>query len=167
VNPEEEPFMPSQKIRTFLWYDHQAEEAVRFYTSLFEDSQVTRITRVTEAGPGPPGSVMVVEFTLAGVEYVALNGGPAFPFTEAISLSVDCADQEEVDRLWERLSEGGSTSQCGWLKDRYGLWWQIVPSVLPQYLGDPDPKKTKRVMSALLGMTKLDIEQLRQAYNGG
>ena len=148
--------MPRQKITTFLWFDAQAEEAANFYVSLFENSRVTHVT------PGPSGAAFVVEFELAGVLYIALNGGPMFKFTEAISLSVDCADQAEVDRLWENLtSNGGSPSQCGWLKDRYGLSWQIVPTVLPKLLSEP----SGRVMQAMLQMTKLDIQKLQDAYD--
>ncbi|GAA4984297.1 hypothetical protein GCM10025734_07000 [Kitasatospora paranensis] len=120
--------MPEQKITTFLWFDHQAEEATRFYTSLFADSRIVGVQRYGESGPGEAGSVMTVVFELAGQEYVALNGGPLFPFTEAISLQVNCEDQAEVDRLWAALTEGGQESDCGWLKDRYGLSWQITPA---------------------------------------
>ena len=150
-----------QKITPFLWFDNQAEEAANFYVSLFKDSKIVGVTR-----SGPGGSVMIVEFQLAGVEFIALNGGPHFKFTEAISLSVDCQSQAEVDELWEQLSEGGSQSQCGWLKDQYGLSWQIVPSVLGKLMGDPDPAKAKRVMEAMMQMTKMDIQKLQQAYHG-
>jgi predicted 3-demethylubiquinone-9 3-methyltransferase (glyoxalase superfamily) len=148
--------MHRQKVTTFLWFDTQAEEAANFYVSLFENSRVTRVTS------GPTGEAFVVEFELAGVQYIALNGGPMFHFTEAISLSVDCADQAEIDKLWEKLSEGGSGGQCGWLKDRFGLSWQIVPSVLPMLMADP----SGRVMQALMQMTKLDIQTLQDAYDG-
>ncbi|MFD3652673.1 VOC family protein [Streptomyces sp. NPDC058620] len=153
-----------QKITTFLWFDTRAEEAANFYVSVFGgDSRVLDVTRYGPAGPGENGSVMTVSFRLADQEYTALNGGPQFPFTEAISLSVDCADQAEVDRLWDALSEGGETGQCGWLKDRYGLSWQIVPSGLSEALSDPDPAKAERAMKAMLGMRKLDIQALRDA----
>ena len=152
-----------QKIRPFLWYDTQAEEAAKFYTSIFKNSRIGKATRYGDAGPGPKGSVMVIEFELEGTEFVALNGGPHFKFTEAISLTVDCKSQAEVDDLWERLSAGGSKSQCGWLKDKYGLSWQIVPSVLVELLSDPDPKRSKRVMEAMMQMTKIDIAKLQQA----
>jgi len=147
--------MARQKITTFLWFDGRAEEAAKFYVSLFPDSAVTGVT------PGPDGSALVVEFRLAGLEYFALNGGPQFQFTEAISLSIDCAAQAEVDRLWEALSAGGSKGQCGWLKDKYGLSWQVVPSILHELAADADRAKAGRVMNAMTGMTKLDIQALR------
>jgi predicted 3-demethylubiquinone-9 3-methyltransferase (glyoxalase superfamily) len=153
-----------QKIKTFLWFDNQAEEAANHYVSIFGgDSKVLGVTHYTEASPGEPGAVMTVEFRLAGQEYVALNGGPQFPFTEAISLSVDCESQAEVDELWARLTDGGEEGQCGWLKDRYGLSWQIVPRGLSEALSDPDPVKADRAMKAVLGMKKLDIEALLDA----
>ena len=155
-----------QKITPFLWFDKQAEEAARFYTSIFESAKIVSLTRYGEAGPGPRGSVMTVAFQLDGQEFVALNGGPQFKFTEATSFVVNCDTQEEVDRFWEKLSEGGQEVQCGWLKDRYGLSWQIVPVVLSQMLQDKDPQKSQRVMNALLQMKKLDIKRLQQAYNG-
>ncbi|HET6502064.1 MAG TPA: VOC family protein, partial [Amycolatopsis sp.] len=139
-----------QKIVTFLWFDDQAEEAAQFYTSLFPNSKITDIQRYGDAGPGPKGSVMIVNFELDGQAFTALNGGPHFKFTEAISLYVNCESQEEVDELWAKLSTGGEESQCGWLKDKYGLSWQIVPTVLPQLLGDPDPVKAQSVMQAML-----------------
>lgn len=149
--------MARQKITTFLWFDTQAEEAARYYVALFPDSAVTGVT------PGPDGSALVVEFRLAGQQYLALNGGPHFRFTEAISLSIDCQTQAEVDGFWEKLSAGGATSDCGWLKDKYGLSWQVVPSILPDLLADPDRAKAARVMTAMMGMTKLDIAALRGA----
>ncbi|MET7544179.1 MULTISPECIES: VOC family protein [unclassified Streptomyces] len=153
-----------QKIKTFLWFDNQAEEAANHYVSIFGgDSKVLGVTHYTEASPGEPGAVMTVEFRLAGQEYVALNGGPQFPFTEAISLSVDCESQAEVDELWAKLTDGGEESQCGWLKDKYGLSWQIVPRGLSEALSDPDPAKADRAMKAMLGMKKLDIEALLNA----
>jgi predicted 3-demethylubiquinone-9 3-methyltransferase (glyoxalase superfamily) len=153
-----------QKITPFLWFDTQAEEAAKFYTSIFPDSKIVTAARYGDAGPGPKGSVMTVEFELAGQRIIALNGGPQFKFTEAISLSVDCKDQEEVDHYWNRLLQGGKESQCGWLKDKYGLSWQINPTVLGELLSDPDPKKAKRVMEAMLKMKKIDIAALKRAF---
>ncbi|AEW98139.1 MULTISPECIES: VOC family protein [Streptomycetaceae] len=155
-----------QKITTFLWYDDQAEEAVRHYTSVFDDSRVVQVQRYGEAGPGTPGTVMTVVFELAGQRFIALNGGPHHTFTEAISLYVDCATQEEVDALWRALGEGGQHGPCGWLKDRFGVSWQIVPTVLTELLSDPDPVRSDRVMRAMLTMSKLDIQALRDAYEG-
>ena len=152
--------MPRQKITPFLWFDAQAKEAAGFYVSLFKNSRIHRVV------PGPTGAAMIVEFQLAGAEFLALNGGPHFKFNEAISLSVNCADQTEVDELWEMLSEGGSKVQCGWLKDKYGLSWQIVPSILPELMSKADPSQAKRVMDALMGMTKLDVDALKAAYKG-
>jgi predicted 3-demethylubiquinone-9 3-methyltransferase (glyoxalase superfamily) len=154
-----------QKITTFLWFDDQALEAAELYTSLFEDSAVVSVQHYGEGGPGKAGTVMSVTFRLAGQQYIGLNGGPMFPFTEAISLSVDCQSQAEVDRLWERLtSDGGEPGQCGWLKDKYGLSWQIVPGRLGELLSDPDPAAAQRVMSAMLGMHKIEIPALENAY---
>ena len=153
-----------QKITPFLWFDNQAEEAMNFYVSVFKNSKRGRISRYGEAGPGPKGTVMVATFQLEGQEFIALNGGPHFKFTEAISLVVNCETQDEVDAFWEKLSEGGSKGQCGWLKDKYGLSWQIVPTALGQLMSDPDPEKSKRVMQAMLQMTKIDIKKLKQAY---
>ena len=155
-----------QKITPFLWFDGQAEEAMNFYVAIFRNSKVGSVTRYGDAGPGPQGSVMTASFELEGQPFTALNGGPRFRFTEAISFVVRCATQEEVDELWERLSEGGETQQCGWLKDRYGLSWQIVPVVLFELMSDPDREKSRRVMEAMLQMTKIDIAKLRQAYEG-
>ncbi|WP_030271643.1 VOC family protein [Streptomyces sp. NRRL B-24484] len=156
--------MPEQKITTFLWFDHQAEEAARFYTSLFPDSRIVDVQRYGEVGPGAAGSVMTVSFELAGQRYLALNGGPIFPFTEAISLQVNCDDQAEVDRLWDALTaDGGRESDCGWLKDRYGLSWQITPRRLTELLGDPDPVRSQRAMRAMLQMQKIDIKELEDA----
>jgi len=154
------------KIFTFLWFDHEAEEAATFYVSLFKNSKITGVTRYGEGGPGPKGTVMSVTFELDGRKFGALNGGPLFKFTEAISLFINCEDQKEVDELWEKLSAGGTKSRCGWLKDRYGLSWQVVPTVLGPYLGDKDPAKAKRVMAAMLQMDKLDIAKLTKAYEG-
>jgi predicted 3-demethylubiquinone-9 3-methyltransferase (glyoxalase superfamily) len=152
-----------QKITTYLWFDNQAEEAAEFYTSLFEDSRILEVHRYGDAGPGPAGTAMMVTFELAGQRFLALNGGPQFTFTEAISLYVDCASQEEVDELWAKLTEGGQESQCGWLKDRWGLSWQIIPKALPELLGNPDPTKAQQVMKAMLGMRKIDIKALEEA----
>lgn len=156
--------MPIQKITPFLWFDHQAEEAAGFYTSIFPNSRIVKVVRYGEAGPGPAGSAMTVEYQLEGQLFVALNGGPHFKFTEAISFVVNCRTQDEVDAYWEKLSSGGVEVQCGWLKDKFGLSWQIVPTVLPQLLSDPDPKKADRVMKAMLTMKKLDVRALTQAY---
>jgi predicted 3-demethylubiquinone-9 3-methyltransferase (glyoxalase superfamily) len=153
-----------QKITPFLWFDGKAEDAMNFYVSIFQNSQRGRISRYGDAGPGPKGTVMVATFQLEGQEFIALNGGPHFKFTEAISLVVNCETQAEVDAFWEKLSEGGSKGQCGWLKDQYGLSWQIVPTVLGELMSDPDPEKSKRVMTAMLKMKKLDIKTLKQAY---
>jgi predicted 3-demethylubiquinone-9 3-methyltransferase (glyoxalase superfamily) len=153
-----------QKITPFLWFDDKAEEAMNFYVSIFKNSKRGRISRYGEAGPGPKGAVMVVTFRLDGQEFMALNGGPHFKFTEAFSLLVNCETQDEVDALWEKLSEGGAKGQCGWLKDKYGLSWQIVPTALGEMMSDPDPEKSKRVMNAMLQMKKLDINTLKQAY---
>ncbi len=155
-----------QKITPFLWFDNNAEEAMNFYVSIFKNSKVGTITRYGEAGPGPKGTVMSATFQLDGQEFFALNGGPLFKFTEAISFFVNCETQAEVDELWEKLSEGGQPSRCGWLKDKYGLSWQIIPSVLTTMLGDKDPGKAKRVMEAMLQMEKIGITLLKQAYDG-
>jgi predicted 3-demethylubiquinone-9 3-methyltransferase (glyoxalase superfamily) len=154
-----------QKITPFLWFDGKAEEAMSFYTSIFKNSKALGIRRYGEAGPGPKGSVMSAQFELEGQEFIALNGGPHFTFTPAISFFVNCETQEEVDELWEKLSAGGKTNQCGWLTDKYGLTWQIVPSALSRMLADKDPQKAARVMKAMLQMTKLDTEKLKQAYD--
>jgi predicted 3-demethylubiquinone-9 3-methyltransferase (glyoxalase superfamily) len=156
-----------QKITPFLWFDNNAEEAARFYVSIFARSEILRVVRSGDAGPGQKGTVMTVYFQLDGQEFVALNGGPQFKFTEAISLLVNCATQEEVDDLWGKLSAGGQPGQCGWLKDKFGLSWQVVPRVLSEMLGDKDPQKAKRVMEAMLQMTKIDIALLQRAYWGG
>ena len=153
-----------KKITPFLWFDDKAEEAMNFYVSIFKNSKILGVTRYGEAGPGSKGMVMTANFQLDGQEFIALNGGPLFQFTEAISFSVDCKTQQEVDELWEKLSEGGEEGQCGWLKDKFGLSWQINPSVLGEMLGDKDPEKSKRVMEAMLKMKKIDIQVLKQAY---
>ena len=152
--------MTQQKIKTCLWFDGNGQEAAEFYVSVFKDRGDSGITGIT---PGPDGAPLVVAFRLAGAEFLALNGGPHFQFNEAISLSVDCRSQEELDELWEKLSAGGSPGQCGWLKDRYDLSWQIVPAVLPTLLAGADPSRAQRVMGALMGMTKLDIRALEAA----
>ena len=156
------------KISPCLWFDGEAEEAAKFYVSLLPDSRIENIQKNTVDGPaGKAGSVLVVEFTLAGQRFMALNGGTAFEYTHAISFKIDCADQAEVDRLWDALSaNGGSVEQCGWLKDRYGVSWQIVPAVLMKYLGGPDAAGAQRAMQAMMQMVKLDIAGLRQAYEG-
>jgi predicted 3-demethylubiquinone-9 3-methyltransferase (glyoxalase superfamily) len=156
--------MTPQKIRTFLWFDSAAEQAAEFYCSLFKDSSIHSVTRYPEGGMGPAGTAMTVEFSLAGVQFVALNGGPIFKLSEAVSLSVDCEDQAEVDFLWDKLiADGGSPSRCGWLKDRWGLSWQIVPRVLPQLLSNKEPGLASRVTAAMLQMIKLDIATLERA----
>jgi predicted 3-demethylubiquinone-9 3-methyltransferase (glyoxalase superfamily) len=152
-----------QKITPFLWFDGKAKEAAQFYMSIFKNSKLLSISRYGEAGPGPKGSVMTVAFELDGEKFVALNGGPNYSFSPAVSFVVNCETQQEVDQYWERLSEGGETIQCGWLRDKYGLSWQIVPTILPELLQDKDPDKRKRVMAAMLKMVKLDIEQLKRA----
>ncbi len=156
----------TQKITTVLWFDGDAEDAARLYTSIFRDSKILKTVRFGDAGPGPKGSVMIVHFQLAGQEFVALNGGPQFRFTEAVSLVVNCESQAEVDEMWARLSDGGEEGKCGWLKDRFGLSWQIVPTVLPQLVGDPDPVRANRVMQAMLRMRKIDVGRLQQAAAG-
>ena len=152
------------KITPCLWFDGQAEEAAEFYVSLLPDSRVDNVLRSPADTPsGPEGSVLLVEFTLAGQQFMALNGGPQFRFNEAISFTIDCADQAEVDRLWEKLSAVESAEQCGWAKDRFGVSWQIIPRALPTLLTDPDPAKAKRVMEAMLGMKKIDVTALERA----
>jgi predicted 3-demethylubiquinone-9 3-methyltransferase (glyoxalase superfamily) len=154
-----------QKITPFLWFDDRAEEAMNFYVSIFKNSKVGRVTRYGDGGPGPKGTVMSATFQLDGQEFFALNGGPLFKFTEAISFFVNCETQQEVDELWEKLSAGGEKSRCGWLKDKYGLSWQIIPSILGKLLQDKNAEKAKRVMTAMLQMSKIDIEALQQAYD--
>jgi predicted 3-demethylubiquinone-9 3-methyltransferase (glyoxalase superfamily) len=156
----------TQKITPFLWFDDQAEEATTFYVSIFKNSEVLSINRYGEAGPGGEGTVMTTTFRLDGQEFMALNGGPHFHFTEAISFFIDCDSQAEVDELWEKLSAGGETSQGGWLKDKYGLSWQVIPRVLGEMLQDPDRERANRVMQAMLQMTKIDIAKLKEAYEG-
>jgi predicted 3-demethylubiquinone-9 3-methyltransferase (glyoxalase superfamily) len=149
-----------------LWFDTQAEEAAAFYTSVFPNSRVVGVTRYTDVGPGPAGSVMTVEFELDGQRFVGINGGPEFTFSEAVSFQVTCADQAEVDRYWAALTDGGEESQCGWLKDRYGLSWQVVPAGMEELFADPDPQRAQRAMEAMLGMRKLDVAALRAAADG-
>jgi len=154
-----------KRITPFLWFDGKAEEAMNFYVSVFKNSKVGSVTRYGEGGPGPKGSVMTATFELDGQEFMALNGGPEFKFTEAISFYVNVETQEEVDELWEKLSKGGQQGQCGWLKDKFGLSWQVVPSILGKLLRDKDAEKSKRVMKAMLQMQKIDIKKLKQAYD--
>ena len=160
-----------QKITPFLWFDDQAEEAVKFYSSIFKGSRIASVTRYDDEGAKvsgrPKGSVMTVAFELEGQEFVALNGGPLFKFTEAVSFVVNCETQKEVDHFWEKLTAGGEEVQCGWLKDRYGVSWQVVPTILTEMLQDKDAEKAKRVMAAMLKMKKIDIDTLKRAYDGG
>jgi predicted 3-demethylubiquinone-9 3-methyltransferase (glyoxalase superfamily) len=155
-----------QRIVTNLWFDTEAEEAAEFYTSVFKNSRIVHVARYTEAGPRPAGMVMTVEFELDGQRFIGINGGPEFKFDEAISLMINCETQEEIDYYWERLTEGGEESQCGWLKDRYGLSWQVVPTGMDEVFSDPDPERARRAMEALLKMRKLDIAALRSAADG-
>lgn len=156
--------MPNQKITPFLWFDNQAEEAAQFYTSIFKNSKILQVSRYGDAGPGPKGSVMVVNFQLAGQEFTALNGGPRFTFSEAFSFVVHCENQKEIDEYWSRLTaDGGQESMCGWLKDKFGFSWQIVPAEIGKLMSNQDPQKAGRVMAALLKMRKLDIAELKAA----
>jgi predicted 3-demethylubiquinone-9 3-methyltransferase (glyoxalase superfamily) len=156
-----------QKITPFLWFDNNAEEAAQFYTSIFKNSKILNVSRYGDAGPGPKGSVMVVKFQLAGQEFTALNGGPQFKFSEAFSFVVNCQNQQEVDEYWRKLTaNGGQESMCGWLKDKFGFSWQIVPTALGRLMGDKDPQRANRVMQALLKMRKLDIATLERAAEG-
>jgi predicted 3-demethylubiquinone-9 3-methyltransferase (glyoxalase superfamily) len=154
-----------QKITPFLWFDGNAEEAMNFYVSIFQNSKVGRVTRYGDAGPGPKGTVMSATFQLEGQDFFALNGGPQFQFTPAISFFVNCETQQEVDELWEKLSAGGKKERCGWLRDKYGLSWQIIPTALGEMLRDSDPAKANRVMKAMLQMDKIDIKGLKHAYD--
>jgi predicted 3-demethylubiquinone-9 3-methyltransferase (glyoxalase superfamily) len=156
-----------QRITPFLWFNDQAEEAVKFYTSVFENSKVKNITRYGETGPRPKGSIMTISFDLAGQEFIALNGGPIFKFTEAISFVVNCDSQKEVDFFWEKLSEGGSEVECGWLKDKYGLSWQVVPKSFLEMLSGDDAAAIERMMTAMFQMKKLDLAVLEKAYRQG
>ena len=153
-----------QKITPFLWFDNNAEEAMKFYTSIFKNSKIMNVSRYGEAGPGPKGTVMVGSFQIEGQEFMALNGGPQFKFTEAISFVVNCETQQEVDELWNKLSAGGHKDRCGWLQDKYGLSWQIIPTALGKMLQDKNPRKAQNVMKAMLQMDKIDIAKLKQAY---
>jgi predicted 3-demethylubiquinone-9 3-methyltransferase (glyoxalase superfamily) len=155
-----------QRITPFLWFDDQAEEAMHHYVSIFRNAKVLGVTRYGDAGPGPKGSVMIAAFELEGQRFTALNGGPRFKFTEAVSFVVNCETQEEVDELWDKLGAGGQIQQCGWLKDKFGLSWQIVPTILIELINDPNPEKSRRVTEAMLQMTKIDIAKLQQAYEG-
>jgi len=154
-----------QKITPFLWFNNDAEEAVEFYRSIFKNSKTNRVARYGSAGPGPAGSVMTIEFELEGLLFTALNGGPEFKFNESVSFVVNCETQAEVDEYWEKLSAGGATNVCGWLKDKYGLSWQITPTILLKYVSDPDPVRSQRVMKAMMEMTKIDIAKIQQAYD--
>jgi len=153
-----------QKITPFLWFDGKAEEAANFYVSIFKNSRIVSVSHFGEGAPGPKGTVMTARFQIEGQEFVALNGGPHFTFTPAISFFVNCETQQEVDELWEKLSEGGEKGRCGWLKDKFGLSWQIIPSALGRLMGDKDPAKSKRVMQAMLQMSKIDIAGLQRAH---
>jgi predicted 3-demethylubiquinone-9 3-methyltransferase (glyoxalase superfamily) len=155
-----------QKITPFLWFNNQAEEAMNFYVAIFKNSKVGTVTRYGDAGPGPKGTAMSATFQLDGQDFLALNGGPLFTFTPAISFYVNCETQDEVDELWEKLSAGGEKSRCGWLKDKYGLSWQIIPAAMSVMLRDKDAEKSKRVMQAMMQMGKIDIKTLKQAYDG-
>lgn len=158
--------MSIQKITPFLWFDHQAEEAASFYTSIFPNSKVVRVARYGEAGPGPAGTAMTVEFQLEGLTFVGLNGGPHYKFTPAISFVVNCETQAEVDRYWDKFAAGGAEVQCGWITDQFGVSWQIVPTILGTLLSDPDPARSQRVMKAMLAMKKFDIAALQKAAQG-
>jgi predicted 3-demethylubiquinone-9 3-methyltransferase (glyoxalase superfamily) len=158
--------MTGKVLTTFLWFDNQAEAAAEFYTSIFPDSKTGRISRYGEVGPGPAGSVMVVEFQLCGQPFAALNGGPHYSFTPAISFQIPCEDQAEVDYYWGRLSDGGQEVACGWVTDKFGVSWQVVPAILPELTGGPDPEKARRATEAMLSMVKLDIAALQRAYDG-
>ena len=155
-----------QKITPFLWFDSNAEEAANFYTSIFKNSKILNVSRYGDAGPGPKGAVMMVTFELEGQPFMALNGGPQYSFTPAISFFVSCDSQAEVDELWDKLSAGGAEVQCGWLRDKFGLSWQIIPKALMELMGDKDPAKSQRVFKAMLQMTRIDIEGLKRAYRG-
>lgn len=155
-----------QKITPFLWFDNNAEEALNFYTSIFKNSEITQVSRYGDVGPGPKGSLLTARFNLEGQEFLALNGGPQYKFTPAVSFLIDCKTQEEIDYYWDKLLEGGQAQQCGWLVDKYGLSWQVVPAILPKYLSDKDAGKASRVMQTMMKMVKLDIQELEDAYKG-
>jgi predicted 3-demethylubiquinone-9 3-methyltransferase (glyoxalase superfamily) len=156
----------AQKITPNLWFDTEAEEAANFYVSLFPNSRIVNVSHYTEAGPREAGTVMTVEFELDGQRFVGINGGPEFTFDEAVSFQIDCETQDEVDSYWERLTDGGEESQCGWLKDRYGLSWQVTPAGIEELFADPDPARAERAMQAMLGMRKLDLAAMRAAADG-
>jgi predicted 3-demethylubiquinone-9 3-methyltransferase (glyoxalase superfamily) len=158
--------MTDRAFTTCLWFDTEGEAAANFYTSIFPDSKIGRVARYSDAGPGATGAVMTVEFELSGQKFLALNGGPQYTFNEAISLCIPCAGQDEVDYYWDTLSAGGKELACGWLKDKYGLCWQVVPTVLMEMLADPDPAKAKRAAEAMLTMTKFDVARLQKAFAG-
>jgi predicted 3-demethylubiquinone-9 3-methyltransferase (glyoxalase superfamily) len=158
--------MSGKEFTTCLWFNTEGEAAVEFYTSIFKDSKIGRVSRVTDAGPGPAGSVMAIEFELNGQKFMALNGGPQFSFTPAISLQIPCEDQAEVDYYWSRLTDDGQEVACGWVTDKFGLSWQVIPAVLGDMMTDPDPAKASRAAAAMLSMTKFDIAALRRAYEG-
>ncbi len=155
--------MPQQRVTPNLWFDTQAEQAAEFYCSIFPNSRIVSIARYPEGAPGPVGEVMTVEYELDGQRYVHINGGPQFTFSEAVSFQINCADQAEVDHYWEKLTDGGEESQCGWLKDRYGFSWQVVPAGMEELFSDPDPARSQRAMQAMLQMRKLDVEEMRRA----
>lgn len=157
----------SQKIIPNLWFDTEAEDAAGFYVSVFKSSRIVNVARYTEAGPRPAGTVMTVEFELDGQRFVGINGGPQFTFSEAVSFQITCQDQDEIDYYWDQLSEGGQQGPCGWLKDRYGLSWQVVPTGMDELFADPDPKRAQRAMEAMFKMGKLDVDALRRAADGG
>lgn len=155
-----------QKITPFLWFDNQVEEAINFYTSVFKDSKILSVAKYGKEGPGPEGTVMTAKFMIGGQEFVALNGGPQFTFSEAISFVINCENQEEINYYWDKLSEGGEEQGPGWIKDKYGVSWQVVPVILTEMLSDEDPLKSQRVMAAMMQMMKLDIKTLKDAYKG-
>jgi predicted 3-demethylubiquinone-9 3-methyltransferase (glyoxalase superfamily) len=156
-----------QKITPFLWFDNKAEEAANFYVSIFKNSKILNVARYGDAGPGPKGTVLTIDFEIEGQKFIALNGGPQFKFSEAVSFVVNCETQEEIDYFWEKLSAGGEKLDCGWVKDKYGLSWQVVPTILGELMGGNEPERSNRVMQAILQMQKLEIEPLKRAYEGG
>ncbi len=156
----------TRPIAPCLWFDGNAEEAVNYYVSVFRDSKVLHVDRFSDVGPDPDAPVVFIEFQINGQPFQAINGGPQFPFTEAVSFAIECADQEEVDHYWSRLTDGGEESMCGWLKDKFGVSWQVVPTALNELIADPDPDKSQRVMTAMLGMKKIEVAALQRAYDG-
>ncbi len=167
ITEQEKSIVPIQKITPFLWFDGRAEDAAKFYASIFPNSKVMKVVRCGDKGPGPPGSALTVEFQLEGMTFVGLNGGPIYKFTEAVSFVVNCETQEEVDHYWDKLTaDGGAPIECGWLKDKFGLCWQIVPTILPKLIGDPDSQKAGRALQAMMTMKKIDIRRLQEAYDG-